>query len=159
MNGAATRIVSLNHVAKQKILSAIWPLFRAAIIQRVRTEAPSVQARNVLPYGHFLLVRRVAPVQTKRRKGSNGSEFPAKMRLSTRYQNYVKYVIIHQRSSKFVQNLFCTNDELIEGEGAGVRKTGRGREREREREREGGTEATAKQKSRKNRNQFLSLLR
>lgn len=154
MNGAATRIVSLNHVAKQKILSAIWPLFRAAIIQRVRTEAPSVQARNVLPYGHFLLVRRVAPVQTKRRKGSNGSEFPAKMRLSTRYQNYVKYVIIHQRSSKFVQNLFCTNDELIEGEGAGVRKTGRGRERE-----GGGTEATAKQKSRKNRNQFLSLLR
>lgn len=63
----------------------------------------------------------VAPVETKRRKGSNGSEFPAKMRLSTRYENYGKYVIIHERSSKFVQTLLCMNDELIEGGGRGSR--------------------------------------
>lgn len=74
-----------------------------------------------------------APVETKRRKGSNGSEFPAKMRLSTRYENYGKYVIIHERSSKFVQTLLCMNDQLIEG-GA---ETGEGeKDGERERGRE-----------------------
>lgn len=73
----------------------------------------------------------VAPVETKRRKGSNGSEFPAKMRLSTRYENYGKYVIIHERSSKFVQTLLCMNDELIEGGGAREQKLSRNRNRER----------------------------